>query len=153
MIVRTTAIIDKSPASLWQLLCSSSMDPRIPALFRLGIPKPVQCKLPDGVGGVGARRQCISDRGVVQQRITHWQEPELLRFQMEDTTLYFRPCVTAIVEEFVLEPVGEGRTKITRTTDITVTGFGKLAKGLIMCAGTKCVHRYVFKNWSRADAA
>ncbi|MDA0841454.1 MAG: hypothetical protein O2857_27130 [Planctomycetota bacterium] len=151
MRVRTSTIIDTPPSSLWPSLCSSRMDPRIPAYFRLGIPKPVECRLPDGHGGVGARRQCVSNIGVIHQRITHWQEPEILRFQMEDTTLYFRPCVTAIAEEFLLEPVETGQTKVTRTTDITVTGVGSFAKALVMCAGMKCVHRYVFKNWARRN--
>ncbi len=68
---------------------------------------------------------------------------------MEDTTLYFRPCVTAIVEEFTLELVDCDQTRLTRTTDITVTGVASFAKALVMCAGMRCVHRYVFKNWSR----
>ena len=128
------------------------MDRRIPCAFRLGIPKPVECKLPDGNGGVGARRQCISDRGVIQQRITHWQKDEILRFQMEDTNLYFRPCVTGIIEEFVLEPIGPRRTRLTRTTDIQVTGCCRHLKQWIMCVGMKSVHRYVFKNWARPEA-
>jgi hypothetical protein len=127
------------------------MDPRIPCFFRLGIPKPVECRLPDGTGGVGSRRQCVSDRGVIHQRITHWQEAQVLRFRMEDTTLYFRPCVNGIIEEFVLEPVGSDSTQLTRTTEFNVTGAGRSIKGLVMCAGMKCVHRYVFKNWSRVD--
>ena len=117
MRVRTSTTINKPPSAVWPLLCSSKMDTSIPCFFRLGIPKPVECRLPDGVGGVGTRRQCVSDRGVVHQRITHWQEEQLLRFQMEDTTLYFRPCVTAIHEEFVLEPQGSKGTRLTRTTN------------------------------------
>jgi len=149
MRVRTSTIIRKSPAAIWPLLCSSKMDPHVPCFFRLGIPKPVECRLPDGAGGVGARRQCISDRGVIQQRITHWQEGQILRFHMEDTSLYFRPCVTSLTEEFVLEPVSATHTRLTRTTEVRVSGFCRLAKGLIMCAGMKCVHLYVFQNWAR----
>ncbi len=149
MRVRTSIIIGKPPAVVWPLLCSSKMDTSIPCFFRLGIPKPVECRLPDGKGGVGERRQCVSNRGVIQQRITHWGEGKILRFQMEETNLYFRPCVTAILEEFVLEPVGTASTKLTRTTDISVTGFASFAKSLIMCAGMKCVHRYVFKSWAQ----
>jgi hypothetical protein len=149
MRVRTSIVIDKPPSEVWPLLCSSKMDPNIPCYFRLGIPKPVECRLPDGAGGVGARRQCISNRGVIQQRITHWQENEVLRFQMEDTTLYFRPCVTSIMEEFVLEPVGKESTRLTRSTDIAVSGKARHAKALVMGAGMKCVHRYVFRNWAR----
>ena len=71
MRVRTSIVIQRPPAEVWPLLCSSKMDPRIPCLFRLGIPKPVECRLPDGAGGVGQRRECVSDRGVIRQRITH----------------------------------------------------------------------------------
>ena len=149
MRVRTSVVIAKPPEEVWPLLCSSKMDPNIPCFFRLGIPKPVECRLPDGRGGEGARRQCVSNRGVIHQRITHWQENEILRFQMEDTTLYFRPCVTGIVEEFVLEPVGTDSTRLTRSTDLSVSGRVKFAKALVMCAGMKCVHRYVFENWAR----
>jgi hypothetical protein len=48
------------------------MDTRIPCVFRLGIPKPVQCRLPDGVGGVGARRECVSNRGVHRYVFENW---------------------------------------------------------------------------------
>ena len=149
MRVRTSVTINKPPAEVWPLLCSSKMDPRIPCYFRLGIPKPLECRLPSGVGGVGAERQCISDRGVVHQRITCWEEGRVLRFQMEDTNIYFRKCVTGIFEEFVLEPVGDGQTVVTRTTRISVSGFGGFFKALVMCSGLKCVHLYVFKNWAR----
>jgi len=153
MQVITSARLPGPPEKVWPLLCSSRMDPEIPCLFRLGIPKPVECRLPDGTGEVGARRQCTSDKGTINQRITHWEAPNLLRFQMEDTTLYFRPCVNSIVDQFSLTAADGGATLITRTTTIQVTGFAQRFKALIMCAGMKFVHRYVFKNWSRLVAA
>lgn len=152
MRVITSAILPKPPEAVWPLLCSSRMDPKIPCYFRLGIPKPVECRLPDGKGAAGERRQCISDRGTINQRITHWESPTLLRFQMEDTTLYFRPCVSSITEEFKLAEGPNSTTLITRTTTIQVTGFAQTIKGFIMCVGMKFVHRYVFNNWSRLVA-
>lgn len=152
MKVVTTVILPRSPKDIWPLLCSSKMDPRIPCFFRLGIPKPVECRLPGGKGGVGQARQCISDKGMINQRITHWEEPTLLRFQMEDSTLYFRPCVTSIQEEFSLNPHGDTQTRITRTTTIQVIGMARWLKGMIMCIGMKFVHRYVFHNWARLAA-
>lgn len=149
MRVRTSIVIQRPPDEVWPLLCSSKMDPRMPCLFRLGIPKPVECRLPDGVGGAGQRRECVSDRGVVRQRITHWEAPRLLRFRMEDTTLYFRPCVTGIEEEFLLEPLGAGATRLTRTTEIAIIGFCRWGKAIVMGVGMKFVHRYVFRNWKR----
>lgn len=102
-----------------------------------------------GEGGVGQKCQCISNSGIINQRITHWDVPNFLRFLMQDTTLYFRPCVNSIQEEFVLVPIGDTKTQIACTTIIHVTGIASLAKGLIMIMGMKFVHRYVFKNWSR----
>lgn len=152
MRVITKTIIPKPPEELWPLLCSYKMDPKIPCLFRLGIPKPVECRLPDGTGGVGQHRQCISDRGIINQRITQWDEPRILRFEMEDTNLYFRPCVNSITEEFSLNRFGDRQTEITRTTTLETTGFAASLKKLIMCIGMKFIHRYVFKNWSRIVA-
>jgi hypothetical protein len=149
MRVKTTTVIAKPPAELWLLLCRSKMNPHIPCYFRCGMPKPVECRLPDGAGGAGLRRECVSSHGVIHQRIQQWEEPRRLRFAMEDTTLYFRPCVTRMEDEFILEPAGGNQTRITRTTDITVIGFAQWAKSLAMAAGLKCIHRYVFKNWAR----
>ena len=109
----------------------------------------MECRLPDGSGGVGKRRQCISDSGVINQRITRWEVSSRLQFQMEDTTLYFRPCVNSIIEEFTLTLHGTSKTKIIRATTFNVTGAASWLKGMGMCIGMKFVHRYVFKNWAR----
>lgn len=113
------------------------MDTRIPCAFRLGIPKPVECRLPEGERGIGRERQCVSNRGI---------------FKMEDTNLYFRPCVTAIEESFELQALDGKRTRVVRATTLTVVGIGKSLKATIMLAGLKCVHRYVFRNWRRLAA-
>ncbi|MGC4016872.1 MAG: SRPBCC family protein [Luteolibacter sp.] len=147
--IRTACVIDAPPEAVWPLLCSSKMDTRIPCAFRLGIPKPVECRLPEGEGGVGRERQCVSNRGIIHQRITCWDAPRCLRFQMEDTNLYFRPCVTSIEEAFELEALDGERTRVVRTTTLAVVGMGRFLKSAIMLAGLKCVHRYVFRNWRR----
>jgi len=148
MQVVTTAIIPKPPTELWPLLCGSKMDPEIPCLFRLGIPKPVECRLPSGNVGVGEARTCVSDSGIINQRITIREPPRTLYFEMIDSNLYFRPCVTSISERFELEPYSLSSTRITRATSIQLTGVAPWLKGLIMFIGMKTVHKYVFRNWS-----
>jgi hypothetical protein len=152
MRVTTFAMLPGPPEEVWPLLCASRMDPQMPCAFRFGIPKPVECRLPDGQGGVGARRQCLSDHGVVNQRITHWERPRLLRFHMEDTTLYFGPCVTSMVEEFELSEGPCSTTRIRRTTTLQLGGFLRRFRGLLLCLGIKLIHRYVFRNWARLVA-
>ena len=73
-------------------------------LFGLGVPQPEQCRLPDSDGGVGSTRQCISDRGIVEQQILIWDEPKRLSFRMEKTGIYFRKFAREIVESFDLVP-------------------------------------------------
>lgn len=151
MRLQTSVIIRQPAEKIWPLLCSSKMDGALCCPFRLGVPKPVECRLPAGQGGVGAERQCISTQGVIRQRITEWSPPNRLRFEMEDTNLYFRPCVSAIVEEFTLTEINGG-TRLTRTTRVTVTGRMIPIKSLALGIGLKFVHLYVFRNWRRLSA-
>lgn len=147
MKIQTKAILPKPPHAVWPLLCNSHMDEHIPCLFRFGIPKPVECKLPPGEGGVGLARQCISDQGKMNQKITVWEKDKKLCFEMKDTDMYFGACVTSIKEQFELLPLENNQTQITRTTEFQVSGFLKIPKSLLIWIGLKNVHRYVFKNW------
>lgn len=149
MIVTTTAIISKPPQEVWTLLCDSQMDAHVPLLFRFGIPKPVECRLPSGVGGVGQHRHCVSNLGTIDQRITLWEDNRTLMFEMMDTDMSFGRYITSIKERFDLVAEGERRTKITRTTEFEVNGRASVFKSLMVWVELKNVHRYVFRNWSR----
>lgn len=149
MQIRTSTVIAASAECVWPLLCDSKMQGSLPCVFRLGVPQPLECRLVEGQGGVGASRQCISRQGVVNQRIVHWQPPLSLKFEMVDSNLYFRRCVRYICEEFCLQPLDGGQTVLTRTTTIKAEGFAAVLKELLLCLGLKVVHLYVFKNWRR----
>ncbi|MEV3936414.1 hypothetical protein AB0K52_10605 [Glycomyces sp. NPDC049804] len=66
MRVRTSRTLPLPIESLWTMLCDSRMTeaPRSP-LFHLGLPRPVECRLPDGSGGVGQSRECMAANGSV----------------------------------------------------------------------------------------
>jgi len=121
------------------------LPPRCP-VFRLGAPTPVQCRLPEGSGGVGAARQCVSEQGVVRQRITVWEPPGRLAFRMEETDLFFDRFVDGLDDTFELAPRGSG-TLITRTTRVSVRRGLAAVLLLPLWVGLKAVHRYVFRNW------
>lgn len=148
MKVRTTAILPSRPEDVWPLLTNSSMDRSRPCLFRLGVPKPVQCRLPGG-GGVGARRECVSEQGRVIQRITRWDPPRALSFEMVKTDLFFADHVAAIEEAFDLESAGTD-TKVVRTTRVRLQSGRPAFCGILFWIGLKQVHRYVFRNWALA---
>jgi hypothetical protein len=134
------------PEELWPVLCDSAMElaPRCPVFF-LGAPRPTECRLPEGAGEVGAARQCVSDQGVVRQRITVWEPPGRLAFRMEETDLCFERVVERLDDVFELEAAGSG-TRITRTTTVSVRNLFAVP----VWVGLKSVHRFVFRNWQRA---
>jgi hypothetical protein len=138
-----------SPAELWPALCDSTVEltPRCP-VFYLGTPRPTECRLPDGPGEVGAARQCVSEQGVVRQRITAWEPPARLAFRMEETDLCFDRVVDGLEDVFDLVPAGAG-TLVTRTTTVSVPGVFRLP----VWVGLKSVHRFVFRNWQRMRPA
>jgi hypothetical protein len=152
--ITTRTRLGAPPTTVWPLLFDSRMDraPRCP-VFVLGAPRPVECALPDGHGGVGAERECRAATGVIHQRITAWSPGEELAFQMENTDLAFAPCVDGINELFTLEPTGCSSTRLVRTTTVTVRGALPAAKATVMYVGLKAVHRYVFASWRRQSRA
>jgi hypothetical protein len=152
MIVRTTWDFPQTATVIWPLLCNSRMEATPSCLFGLGLPQPQQCRLPDGPGGVGSRRQCISDRGTVEQTILVWEEPSHLAFSMDRSDLYFRDSVPSIVDDFELVPAPAGGTRVTRTTSVQVIGRFQWFKRAFLWAGLKKVHRFVFRNWLRLAA-
>lgn len=144
MKVSTTAVIRTHCDQLWPLLTGSQMT--VSGCFCLGVPQPVACELPDAVGGVGAERRCISDRGTVHQTITAWEPPHRLQFHMVSTDHTWSRCVSALEEDFQLEQIAAG-VRITRTTQVTAKGWFKPIKECLIAIGLKRVHYFVFKNW------
>jgi hypothetical protein len=148
LVVRTRRTFRQPAELVWPLLCNSRMDGSNSPLFRLGVPRPVQCRLPDGVGGVGSERECVSDQGVVHQRILEWVPYRRLAFRTEQTELYWRRFAEEMVESFDLVPTDVG-VDVTRTTRVAVRGSFGLVTGWLLYLGLKQVHRYVFRNWLR----
>ncbi len=150
MIVRTTRVIAKPPAALWPLLCSSRMDGTPVCRLGLGIPTPLACRLASGRGGLGARRQCISDQGLTEQRITVWEPERALAFRMERTGAAYGRLLQAMEDRFDLVAVAAG-TRITRTTVFQVrAGPCPWGRAAVIAMGLKRVHVHVFANWSRS---
>ena len=126
------------------------MQPVCSCLFGLGVPRPEECRLPEGKGGEGSTRQCVSNQGTIDQRILEWREPNRLRFRMEKTDMFFRRWVTGVEDAFDLESTAAGGTSIVRTTRVTIEGRCRVVKSAALWIALKRVHRFVFKNWQRS---
>ncbi len=148
MLVRTRQKFHPPAAAVWPLLCDSQMDSSRPLWFRLGLPQPVQCRLPEGLGGIGRERECVSDQGTVHQQILGWDPPVRLSFRMVRTDLPPLRPVEELVDTFDLEG-GAGGTWVVRTTHVRFRASVTLWRRALLFLGLKRIHRYVFRNWRR----
>ena len=151
MHIKTSRRFNVTPEKLWPLLFNSKMDDKQPCYFLCGLPKPIECRLPD-TGGVGATRECVSDKGIIVQNILEWVPNSKLKFELKQTDIYFGPCVKSIVETFEIQKIDEGHSTITRNTDFVIKSPFRLFISVPMAIGLKSIHRYVFKNWRRLAA-
>jgi len=148
LVVRTRQSFDCSASTVWSLLCNSRMDGRSKLLFKLGVPQPVQCRVTDAHGGVGSERECVSDQGVVHQRILEWLPGQRLSFRMERTDMQFQKFVSGIADTFEIAPTSSG-VVVTRVTTASTLGRFQTFRRISLYIGLKQVHRYVFQNWRR----
>lgn len=148
MKLKTTYNYNTTTENLWPLLFGSKMDKDKPCRFLFGLPKPMECKLEGETGGIGKSRQCISDKGTIQQRIIEWEPQKVLSFEMAETDIYFGPCVESIIESFHLQEMGTNKSSITRTTEFKLKS-NRFFLTIPIYIGLKNIHWYVFKNWNR----
>jgi hypothetical protein len=149
MRLSTTQYFEAKPDVLWPLLFRSKMDDKHPCLFLCGLPKPVECRLKSNKGGVGNIRECVSDKGVIEQEILIWEPNKRLKFELKETDIYFGPCVKSVVEDFEISVVNNRRSLIKRTTDFKLVSVLNCLASIPMFIGLKAIHRYVFQNWKR----
>ena len=147
MKLTTTKKFNATPERLWPLLFDSRMDQKQPCYLLCGLPKPVECRLQNGEGGVGSTRECVSDKGTIQQTILEWQPYEKLTFDLRETDIYFGPCVDSIVESFEIRALGMGQSTITRVTTFRIKPYMGPLLFIPMLVGLKSIHHYVFRNW------
>jgi hypothetical protein len=139
--------IDAPPERVWPLLCGARMELPPPCWFHLGVPLPRECRLPDGKGGVGARRQCVSSLGCIDQRITTWEAGRRLAFERVEDTIGLGTCLTRMEDAFTLERRPEGMTRLRRLTRFGVRGPCASAKTFVLRLVAARVHRYVLENF------
>lgn len=128
-MVETSVIVAASPQDVWAtVIAFPPIDSPEPWYFRYGIASPRSARL---VGeGVGAVRYCVFTTGEFVEPITAWDAPRRLAFDvveqpepMFELTPYREihpPHLQGALEstrgEFVLRPLGNGRTRLTGRT-------------------------------------
>jgi len=126
--------------TVWPLLCGSTMTLPPPLLLRLGVPRPVACRL----GKDGLTRECITDRGRVEQRILERRPSELLSFERVRDSVGLDRWILSMKDTFLLEDAPGGMI-LTRRTEIEPRGC---TAPLLRIALAR-IHRYVHRNMKR----
>jgi hypothetical protein len=123
---------------VWPLLCRATLTLPAPLLFRLGLPRPVACRL----GKDGRTRECVTDRGRVVQRIVERRAPERLAFERVSDTAGLERWVRSMKDTFILEEL-EGGMRLTRRTEIAP----RVCAGPLLRIALPVIHRYVNRNF------
>ena len=124
------------------------MDGKPPLMFRLGIPKPISCRIVDGAV-VGGTRQCTTDRGTSEQRILSIVENRKLHYRMLNSSMLFSHWVQHLEDTFALMPLSSGATRVSRTTRFTAKGPMRPLKQLAIWIFLRTTHSYAARNWRR----
>ena len=152
MQLHSTWIFNCAPHHIWPHFLHAKMDNTKPLLFRLGVPKPVSCKVLEGPGALGNTRQCTTDRGTIDQRILDYVPNQKLRYRMIASTVWCQHWIGKLEDEFTLVPVGENATRVERRSDFTADGWLAPIKQLALWLALKQAHRYASKNWRRLSS-
>lgn len=125
------------------------MDDTYPIAFRLGIPKPLSCKVLEGEPKVGHTRQCTTDKGYIRQNIVELNQNSKLVYQMKESNVWCKDWVSFLQDSFILEPIENNQTLVTRITEFRGVKFIPVISTLALWFSLKQAHRYASKNWRR----
>jgi hypothetical protein len=146
-VVTTSIRIAAAPERVWPILCDARLPLTAPCWFRLGVPTPERCRLVAEEGAVGARRQCITSQGQVDQRITEWIPNERLSFAAVGDTIGLQEHLERMEDTFTLDPLPGGGTCLSRTTRFQARSGLPALKSVALRAVVRRIHRYVLRNF------
>ena len=152
MKIRSSWIFDCLPEDIYPHFFLATMDETYPLAFRLGIPKPLSCKVLEGEPMVGNTRQCTTDMGYIRQEIVELIQDRKLVYEMRETNVWCRKWVSFLQDTFLLEPLKNGKTQVRRTTEFKGVNSIPVLSTLALWFSLRQAHRYAAKNWRRLSS-
>ena len=125
-------------AEVWPLLCGATLTLPAPLLFRLGVPRPVECRM----GTDGQTRECVTSRGRIRQRLLQRRAPEFLSFERTDDTARLQCWLRSMKDSFRLEETAGGM-RLTRRSELEPRFWAVPFLRIALPA----IHRYVNRNF------
>jgi hypothetical protein len=143
--VTTTRTVLATPEQVWaKILSIDEVSGIEPFLLRIGLPVPKSCTLKGS--GVGARRVCHFETGVIEEEVTNWEPGRRLDVRIIRSTLPGRHWLRFERASYELEPLSPTATRLTRATTIST----KLRPGwywrYMEAMGVQAEHRYLLDS-------
>lgn len=144
-IVKSTIIIAASPAEVWDAMIEfDDVNGPQPLLMRMGLPIPQSCSIRGS--GVGSERICRFSSGFIRERVTRWNPPHRLEFDIEEVQLPGRHWLGFQRATYTLDRRGAGDTRVTRTTTVTSTLRPAFYWRFLERLGTETEHDYILNS-------
>lgn len=111
-------------------------------LMRIGLPVPVSCSIDKEE--VGGTRTCFFESGFIQERITEWNPPRLMKLEVTSWDVPGRPWLDFKDASYQLH-VENGNTVMTRTTTIASRLLPAWYWRAFERIGVETEHEYLFQ--------
>jgi hypothetical protein len=146
-VFTTETIVPASPERTWDLVAQMhKLDGPRPFLLRAGLPTPTRCELDHA--GVGGRRVCYFDSGLIAQEVTDWERPTFMGLRVTESTLSGRHWLTFIDASYELSAEGT-QTRVVRHTTIGTRLYPRWYWRPLERWGVTSEHEFVFSNLHR----
>ncbi len=145
--IEARLVVDASPERTWEQLKSiDKVTSKKGLLMTIGLPVPTSCKM-EGEG-VGAKRTCYFEQGHIEERVTEWNPPKSMKFEITNFDVPGRPWLSFKDASYELFQEN-GKTVIVRRTTILsrlspVFYWSRMEK-----IGVDTEHEFLFDELSR----
>lgn len=141
--VSDTLLVDSSPEIVWnELKNMESITASKTFLMKIGLPIPVSCRT-EGEG-VGGKRTCYFEHGFIEERITEWNFPHSMKFEIVASEVPGRPWLSFKNASYEIKGANN-QTVITRTTTIVSRLSPAWYWRRLEAIGVHTEHRYLFQ--------
>lgn len=136
-------VVDAPPERVWNSI--KTMD-RVNAhkgfLMRIGLPVPVSCSVDKEE--VGGTRTCYFESGFIEERITEWDPPRVMKLEITEWDVPGRPWLAFQDASYEIHEEN-GHTIMTRTTTIVSRLLPAWYWRRFERIGVETVHEYLFE--------
>ena len=141
-VFESSIIIQASPEEIWdEMIEFDDVKGPKPLLMRMGLPVPLSCSVRGS--GVGSERICRFSSGFIRERVSRWNAPYQLEFDVEEVQLPGRHWLGFQRATYSLERRDTGSTKVTRTTTVTSSLRPAFYWRFFERIGTETEHDYI----------